>query len=206
MAYAVGLLTTDGCLSKDGRHIDFTSKDKDLIETFKDCLGLTNKIGKKTSGYTNKKSSFRVQFGDINFYKWLLKIGLTPHKSKSVGVLKIPDKVFFDFLRGCFDGDGTIFSYWDPRWHSSYMFYIQFVSASPPHLQWLEKTINRLAGVSGKINESKRAYQLVFAKKSSYILFRKMFYIEDIPFLERKHRKAITIFKTDELHNHARVV
>lgn len=28
IAYAVGLLTTDGSLSIDGRHIDFTSKDK----------------------------------------------------------------------------------------------------------------------------------------------------------------------------------
>ena len=33
LAYAVGLLTTDGSLSKDGRHIDLTSKDvEQLIE------------------------------------------------------------------------------------------------------------------------------------------------------------------------------
>ena len=34
LAYAVGLIATDGCLSKDKRHIDFTSKDKELIKTF----------------------------------------------------------------------------------------------------------------------------------------------------------------------------
>lgn len=30
IAYAVGLITTDGSLSKDGRHIDLTSKDRRL--------------------------------------------------------------------------------------------------------------------------------------------------------------------------------
>ncbi len=35
LAYAIGLLVADGCLSKDGRHIDFTSKDLELVESFK---------------------------------------------------------------------------------------------------------------------------------------------------------------------------
>ena len=39
-AYAVGLLTTDGSLSKDGRHISFTSKDLQLAKLFKKCLKL----------------------------------------------------------------------------------------------------------------------------------------------------------------------
>ena len=49
-AYAIGLLVTDGSLSKDGRHINFSSKDLDLIETFMACLQLKNKISRKGSG------------------------------------------------------------------------------------------------------------------------------------------------------------
>gem|GEM_PF-6676481 len=30
-AYVIGLLTTDGNLSPDGRHINFTSKDRELV-------------------------------------------------------------------------------------------------------------------------------------------------------------------------------
>lgn len=33
-AYAIGLLVTDGNLSPDGRHLNFTSKDRELAETF----------------------------------------------------------------------------------------------------------------------------------------------------------------------------
>lgn len=50
LAYAVGLISTDGNLSKDGRHFDFTSKDLDQIKNFKKILKLKNKIGKKYSG------------------------------------------------------------------------------------------------------------------------------------------------------------
>jgi hypothetical protein len=45
MAYIVGLITTDGCLSGDDRHVSFTSKNKDLVETFASILNLKNKIG-----------------------------------------------------------------------------------------------------------------------------------------------------------------
>lgn len=34
LAYAIGLITTDGSLSIDGRHINLTSKDIDQVETF----------------------------------------------------------------------------------------------------------------------------------------------------------------------------
>ena len=54
-AYAIGLLTTDGCLSTDGRHFDFTSKDKEQLVNFMKCLGIKVKIGYKTSGYSGEK-------------------------------------------------------------------------------------------------------------------------------------------------------
>src|SRR3989344_1512456 len=123
-AYAIGLLTTDGNLSPDGRHIDFTSKDLEQLNNFMKCTSIKVKIGFKISGFTGMKTT-RIQFGDINFYKFLLSIGLTPRKSKTLGAIDIPNKYFFDFLRGHFDGDGSFYSYWDPRWRSSFMFYTE---------------------------------------------------------------------------------
>lgn len=200
LAYAVGLITTDGCLSKDGRHIDFTSKDKDLVLSFRKCLGLKNKVGLKTSGSAEHKDYFRIQFGDINFYRWLRKIGLSPNKSRTLGPLRISNEFFFDFLRGCFDGDGTIHAFWDLRWRSSYVLYIKFASASPPYLKWLQRKIYALSGIIGNIQIASRSYQLVYAKRNSYILFEKMFYTKNIPYLRRKHKKAMRIFKTDKEH------
>ena len=75
-AYAIGLLTTDGNLSKDGRHLNMTSKDEELILIFRSCLGLQNKIGKKARGGSLDKKYFVLQFGDRNFYDFLVGIGL----------------------------------------------------------------------------------------------------------------------------------
>src|SRR3989338_7561152 len=94
VAYAIGLIVTDGNLSKDGRHIIFVSKDKQQISTFKECLGLRNKIGRRASGFTGEKIYYHVQFGDVLLYRWLLSIGLTPKKSRTIGAIKIPNRYF----------------------------------------------------------------------------------------------------------------
>ena len=96
-AYAIGLITTDGNLSSDGRHLNLTSKDEALIVSFKKCLGIKNKVSKKGSGTSIDKKYFLVQFGDINFYDFLLSIGLTPAKSKTMSKVSIP-KIYFDKL------------------------------------------------------------------------------------------------------------
>jgi len=201
LAYVVGLISSDGNLSKDGRHINFTSKDFQLAKLFKNCLKLKVKIGKKTRGYEEEKKYFQVQFGNILFYRWLLSIGLTPNKSKTLGKLEIPDRYFFDFFRGCFDGDGSIYSYWDPRWHSSFMFYLQISSASRNFLVWLQESIHRLVGIKGKIGISNKMFNLKFAKANTRIIFDKMFYEKRLPCLRRKVLKANHIFHIDQKHN-----
>jgi hypothetical protein len=78
LAYAVGIIATDGNLSPDGRHITIRSKDYDLLETMKTCLDLTNRIA------PNRKllsTYFTLQWGDRAFYDWLQGIGLMPAKS-----------------------------------------------------------------------------------------------------------------------------
>lgn len=204
LAYAVGLITTDGSLSKDGRHLGLTSKDRQQVVNFRNCLGLSHiKIGRKASGTNEHKDYLTIQFGDVLFYQWLEKIGLTPNKSKTLGPLKIPDKYFFDFLRGCFDGDGTIYAYWDPRWHSSYMFYICFASASPRFLEWVQATVEHLSGVRGKIGAmgSARVQQLRFAKRETKILWERMYRSANVPCLHRKFVKAQKIFTIEANHN-----
>jgi len=44
LAYAIGLIASDGCLSLDGRHISFKSLDRELVKKFKFALGVKNKI------------------------------------------------------------------------------------------------------------------------------------------------------------------
>lgn len=190
LAYAIGLMATDGCLSKDGRHFDFTSKDRVQLKTFLKCLGIRNKISKKVSGYS-KKFCPRIQFGDVVFYRFLLGVGLTPAKSKILGELDIPRKYFFDFLRGHLDGDGTFYSYYDPRWESSFMFYTVFISASRPHLDWIRQELHRLLKVRGHMTHdgNKSTHHLKYAKRESLRILKKMYYNSEVTCLKRKRLK-----------------
>jgi hypothetical protein len=187
IAYAVGLITTDGNLSPDGRHICMVSNDIQLLETFRNCLNLSNKICPKRSGYTGLETSHKIQFGNVIFYKWLLDLGLTPKKSKTINNLKIPDEYFFNFLRGHLDGDGYIRKYQDKVFPKSQRLYLNFYSASAMHLQWLQKSIKNLSGANGKISKKTNEYVLIYAKKESLKLIPLIYPNKNVPRLQRKY-------------------
>ncbi|MFI5260285.1 MAG: LAGLIDADG family homing endonuclease [Candidatus Paceibacteria bacterium] len=190
-AYAIGLIAADGCLSKDGRHIDLTSKDKAQIVLFKRCLGLTTKVGEKNSGVGNL--AYRIQFGDVLFYTFLESIGLTSAKSKTISSVAIPDEYFIDFIRGYFDGDGSSYSYYDPQFKRSYRFYISFTSASPKFFDWLRLKLEDTLDIKGSLsyNRNNPYVQLKFSKKEAVVLVKSMYYSPDLPCLRRKYLKIM---------------
>lgn len=177
---------------------------------FMECLGIKNKIGTKSSGSVKEKKYFQVQVGDINFYRFLNSIGIMSKKSKTIGKVNIPDEFFCDFLRGHFDGDGSSYSYWDPRWKSSFMFYTTFVSASAKHIEWLQQAIFHKLSISGHVTKSgnQACYQLKYAKNESLILIKNMYYKPQIPCLSRKLLKIQRVLSIINQHpnSNARVV
>lgn len=200
LAYVVGLLTTDGNLSPDGRHINFTSKDVELTESVKSCLRLTNRIGRKSNGSASReKRYFVLQFGNVQLYRWLIRIGLRPRKSKTLGELRIPREIFRDFLRGHLDGDGSITTYTDYYNAFSNPNYIytrlcvRFISASEKHMRWLKREIEGALKAYGSLHKARarsvkhaNMWLLKFGKKESIKLLSKMYYDKRIPSLSRK--------------------
>lgn len=200
LAYAVGLITADGSLSNNGRHINFTSKDIDLIHTYQRCLGLEDvAIGRKRSGYAKSRMYFQIQFGDVLFYRFLVELGLHANKSRTLKEVRIPDEYFFDFVRGEWDGDGTVYRTQDLRWRSSYVISIGFTSASTAFLEWLQVNINERLATTGFISRVNRGWQLRYAKRDSKKLFAAMFYALTLPHLARKFAKAKEIYRIDGL-------
>ncbi len=200
-AYAIGLLTTDGNLSSRRYNITLVSNDLAQIQCFKKCLGLSNIISKHHSG-SSRKYGFHIQFGDKLFYNFLKSIGITPRKSLTIYKVLIPDKYFFDFLRGHFDGDGSFHSYWDPRWRSSFMFYTFFYSASKKHIYWLQKMIRAKLKINGYITKpiTNSTYALRYAKQESMKLLRQLYYTAGLPLLKRKHLKLVKALATIGLY------
>jgi len=204
LSYVIGLLTTDGNLSKDGRHITMRSSDVQLLNTFKTCLNLSTKIARSKNGKWTKKPCYRIQFSNVQLYRWLLKIGLTPRKTYTIGKLDIPDKYFRDFLRGHLDGDGDIVTYKDfyntyknPKYIYSRI-YTRLRSASKTHMEWLSENISRLLFVKCHLNQlepwmphqTTSMWELKFAKKDSIKLLSWIYYSPNVPCLIRKRKVA----------------
>ena len=188
-------MATDGNLSRDGRHLVLKSKDRDLLETFRSCLGITASITRSRSG--GGRWYWQVQWSDTVLYGWLTGIGLTPAKSLTLGTLGVPDEHFADFLRGCIDGDGSIRVYTDrfhaPK-HPKYVYLrlvVSLVSASPSFVSWMRETIGRLRGPRGSVSATQRApgrrlWCLKYGKRESLELIDWMYHASDVPCLARK--------------------
>jgi hypothetical protein len=188
LAYVVGLITTDGCLSKDGRHIAFVSKDLEQIINFCKILKLTNKISPHKSSYNPKGSYYHIQFGNVSLYNFLLKTGLTPNKSFSLKTLDIPPKFFIDFLRGHLDGDGNISVVYHKE--SQYpQLRLRFCSASLNHLLWMKKSLLNQYNISGGFISKKirNTHYLVYSKVDATKLLELMYYHRVKYFLGRKY-------------------
>ena len=76
--YLVGVITTDGCLSSDGRHVDITAKSREYLEALKKAVGISNKVGAKKNGRGDQ--AYHLQISNIEFYEFLLSRGLSPRK------------------------------------------------------------------------------------------------------------------------------
>ncbi len=194
IAYLVGLFASDGCLINDGRHLNITSKDIEIIHSVEAILDLHVKFGIKTSNYNGW--GYHLSFSNVALYDFLVGTGLTPAKSLTIGEIDVPDEFYFDFLRGEFDGDGCVRGFKDIRWANSHMFYIEFTSASPVFLQFLRDNNTRLAGTTkGAIHHGKGADTLSYAKKDSMRLAAAMYYPRPLPSLTRKRTKLFGFIK-----------
>jgi hypothetical protein len=191
LAYVVGIIATDGNLSSNGRHINITSKDLEMVLRIKRLLKLKNKIGRKARGGVREKKYYLLQFGDVCFYDFLLSVGLTPAKSKTLEKLSIPTKYFHDFLRGCIDGDGSIGSFIHPE-SKLVQSRVRLVSASPRFLNWILVTIRTGMNIHGGwiYSSKKSVHILAFGKNDTRKILKMMYYKKSLPALRRKRLAA----------------
>lgn len=107
-AYWLGLLLTDGSVDGDKRvRLQLQARDKELLEKFKEHLGLDCSLIYDSRG----SGCYSVEFTDKQIFTDLSQYGVVPNKTyntKNLPLSKIPQKYHIDFCRGLFDGDGCL--------------------------------------------------------------------------------------------------
>ena len=135
-----------------------------------------HKISMKSRGGASRYPYYQLQIRDQSIYGDLLKLGLTPRKSKTIRLPNVPEQYFKDFIRGCFDGDGCVTVWRDPRWNNPWQIRTVFSSGSHMFLQEIQQQLRKYAGLHlGSIQQLEREYELCYSIADSVKLYRFMY-------------------------------
>lgn len=191
MAYVLGLIATDGCISRSGT-VSLCINDKDLLEKVKSLMGSTHTI--KYYGYQDGLYNF--SFSRQRLISDLNRLGVFPNKSLTIRFPDVPLAFLVDFIRGIFDGDGSVF--FEKR-SPGFPLRVSFVGGSKDFIETLEIKLQVLGMPKRTIYQQKTknavSYMIRYAHADSIKLFN-LFYdkntIENGLFLARKYAKFQT--------------
>lgn len=194
-AYIVGFIFADGHLENApyirGKYVRFTSTDYSILEQIKNALNSSHKI--VTTPPTGRcKEKYLLRIGSHKIYNDLKALGLHPRKSLDMRFPEIPYKFLPDFVRGYFDGDGTI-TFEKVKGRNSNRLKVIFTSGSKVFLLSLALALEKACAIKlAKIYNSHRSYQLIYRSKEALNVLNFIYgMLSDSkgPYLERKYNK-----------------
>lgn len=114
-AYILGFLYADGCNCKSKGTISMSLEehDKDILEKIRKELKSEKPLeyidnSKKCSDGYNYKNQYRLLIFSTHMCEALEKIGMVPNKSLVLSFPDIREDLIPHFIRGYFDGDGSV--------------------------------------------------------------------------------------------------
>ena len=190
MAYILGFLAADGNVAKreNSIRIELNIQDISLLQDIKKELNSTRKIDIYTT--SQGRNCCKLQFWSSEIKKDLAVYNIVPNKTF---ILKPPTfldkKYFIDFIRGYFDGDGSVYIKDNNRT------IIQFDGASKPMIEWIRNVFNSY-GISTtsfhsyKTDNNINMYKLTYYNQETVKQIYQLFYYSDnLIFLKRKQEK-----------------
>lgn len=103
MAYVLGFILTDGCVSRNT--LSISQAVAEPLEAIKRMMTSKHPIRKDVSG---GNTIHTLHIGRKSLVQALAKRGISEKKSLTVELPEVPDAHFPDFLRGVIDGDGWV--------------------------------------------------------------------------------------------------
>lgn len=111
-AYFLGLLTADGYIASSRRRyvVQLYLADRELVEGFKTALGSNQPIYEvDQSRYKNKQTLYMLAVGSKRLVEALALYGVVSAKTqREVFTDQVPASLIHHYMRGLFDGDGTV--------------------------------------------------------------------------------------------------
>lgn len=189
MAYVLGFFCADGAMTvnpRGSKYIDFDIADKDLLFEIKKSLASAHPIKERRR---SNSLTYRLQIGSKIMFNDLLALGFTPKKTFRFSIPNIPEGLFGHFIRGYFDGDGSVWSGLVHKERKTPFAALRtlFTSGNEKFLIELSSYLENKLCMKGVLSYASGAHRLLYAAKSSLFLYRFMYTgIENNLFLDRK--------------------
>lgn len=196
-AYWLGFIYADGNITNNRLRIEIKSDDKYLLEQLKSDMKSKNKICKDNStheynGYKIHKDNVYIGFCSNKLKQDLSKWGVIPNKTfKIMELPSINKDLMRHFIRGYFDGDGTV--YLDNINHSDNRSIFGFYGQHDFLLNIKNELINEINISNRKIFDKESVSMITFSKHNDVVKFYKYIYENATIFLTRK-RKLFDIY------------
>lgn len=192
MAWILGFLASDGNVGKDSNRIriELSSIDAEILSKIKNTIKIDNPIK-----YRENKKGFNfvsLEWSSRTHKKDLEKYNIVPNKTYILSPpLKLNKKFYIDYIRGYFDGDGTINVNYLKHGKKSIRWGI--CGASKGVLQWIIDTLYNEYNIP-KVNihkdssHEKDFYSFTYSTNSSKRIYE-ILYTDNSIFLKRKKDK-----------------
>ncbi|WP_099355222.1 LAGLIDADG family homing endonuclease [Fredinandcohnia onubensis] len=173
MAYILGFILADGCISGATQTVTISQKEPEILEKIKIELGSNYPLqqNKKTGVFLLNLNSKILKEDLINIH------GITQNKSLTVPFPHVPDEYIHHFVRGYFDGDGNIYS-------RGYL--ISFVGGSLEFMKGLNKILDQKS-FEPRIVAKGKFYRLYISGRKTVKEFYNWIYKDEEIYLKRKY-------------------
>lgn len=203
-SYILGIIYSDGCISYDKHtkryRITIAMNDLDVMEKIHKLMTPNKKLYsyKHSRGTSTIYSIISTNKSDIEF---LFKLGVTENKSLIIDYPNIPKNFDSHFIRGYFDGDGSIYksttnTYYNQIKKSYDYYYVRFTTGSKGFALSLSNKLN-MYGIQSNIYKDTRmnskSFYIAIYKKESIKKFFEFIYEDCEIFMMRKYNKFINM-------------
>lgn len=108
-AYWLGFMFADASIDTNSWVLEFTQKDKEYVESFREFIQSDIPVKPKTVYFGGKTYvSYRISICSKKLCQSLINKGCTPKKSLNKKFPDIEERLYLPFIVGYFDGNGSI--------------------------------------------------------------------------------------------------
>ncbi len=200
-AYFLGFLWSDGCNTKRGEIVlRLVADDRAVLERLSNCIGSTRPlyyckgrqiVGKQGQIYQSRPS-LGLLLSSVRMSRRLAEMGMIPNKTWTLRapISFVPKPLWGHFMRGCFDGDGSIIRTLVPG-HTKKGYIVEYNAKNLAFAEDIRRMVQETIGIPLKLLPAGSIFKLRLSTHATKMSFLDWLYKDATIYLDRKYERYL---------------